>query len=87
MAKISNPFASRPSSPGPSPLASTARAFAGRVNVASAEEAARSERLTAEMQAGAENLKPRFVPTPTPAPFTELTDVPVPVPHEAGGSK
>jgi hypothetical protein len=86
MAKISNPFASRPSSPGPSPLATTARNFGPRVNVASVEEAARSARVTAEMQAGAEAMAPSFRPVETKAPYEPVTSVVIPVTPEAGGS-
>jgi hypothetical protein len=86
MARISNPFASRPSSPGPSPLASTARSFSPRINVESAEEASRAARVLADMKAGAKEMAPSFKPVPTPAPFTTTTDVPVPVKSEAGGS-
>lgn len=86
MAKISNPFASRSPSPGPSPLSATQRSFAPRLNVTNIEEAQRSERLTAEMQSGAENLAPRFKPIETKAPYETTAPVAIPVKPEAGGS-
>lgn len=87
MAKISNPFASQPSNPGPSPLAMTSRNFGPRVNVVSVEEAARSARVTAEMQSGAEAMAPIFRPVETSAPYEPVTLVGTPPDHEAGGSK
>jgi hypothetical protein len=85
MAKITNPFASRPS--GPSPLAQTQRNFSPRLDVTSVEEASRAAQVLADMKSGAKEMAVSFKPTPTPAPFTTTTDVPIPVKPEAGGSR
>jgi hypothetical protein len=82
---FSNPFSARPAST--SPLASIARDFGPRITVISVEESARAAALAAELQAGGENLAPRFVDRPTPAPYTTTTPVAVPLEPEAGGSK
>jgi hypothetical protein len=87
MAKITNPFAPQPSSPGPSPLAATQRNFAPRITVESVQEAQRAERVKAELIAGGAALAPTFKPVATPAPYTTSTPIGTPPKPEAGGSK
>jgi len=88
MAKITNPFATVPFTPrafqGGSPLAETARDFAPRITVTSAEEQTRAAVLTAAPVPG---RAPTLENRPTPAPYTETTPVATTPEPEAGGSK
>ena len=70
-----------------SPLDQTARNFAPRIPVQSAQEQRRAENLSAAIAAG--NAAPRFGDPMTPPPFTPTTAAPVNANTgpKAGGSK
>jgi hypothetical protein len=91
MAKITNPFASNPrtspSSPGPSPLAATARQHPS-VKLESAEEAQRAQAVLDDLKNNeGRNLAPTFKPVEVPAPWPNSVPVATNPTPQAGGSK